>query len=81
MDIPCLVNQSVCVVDCEVIGDALFAAIFQCPAGKAIELRGTEQTVMEPKNPDGVKGIITIPNDITELYYDAEFTYRPLATA
>lgn len=81
MDIPCLVNQSVALVDCEVIDDILYAAIFQCPAGKATELRGTDQTVMEPKNPDGAKGIITIPSDITELYYDAQFTYRPLATA
>jgi hypothetical protein len=81
MDVPCLVNESVVLVDCELVNDVCYAAIFQCPAHKVLDLRGTEQTVMEPKKPDGLKLTITIPTDITELYYDAQFTYRPLATA
>jgi len=80
MDIPCLLNGAVVLVDCELVDDVCYAAIFQCPDTKALDLRGTDQTVMEPKKPDGLKLTITIPNDITELYYDAQFSYRPLAS-
>jgi hypothetical protein len=81
MDIQCLVNDAVVLVDCELVDDVLYAAIFQCPANRVLEIRGSLQSVIEPKNPDGVRAIIEIPNDITELYYDAEFQYRPLAVA
>jgi hypothetical protein len=80
MDIPCLVNELVVLVDCEVVGDVLHAAIFQCPSSLVQELRSTVQTVFEPKVNDGVRAVIEIPSDITELYYDAQFSYRPLAT-
>lgn len=81
MDIPCLVNESVVLVDCEVVDNILYAGIFQCPRHMAIALRGTSQTVQEPKATDGFAAVIEIPPDITELYYDAQFSYRPLATS
>ena len=80
MDIPCLVNESVVLVDCEVKNDVLYAAIFQCPAPLVHDLRGSLQTVFEPKMADGFRAVLEIPQDITELYYDAQFSYRPLAT-
>lgn len=79
MDIPCLLNEEVVLVDCEVEGNIIHAAIFQCRSGTAGELRGSLQTVVEPKNLDGFSAVIEIPTDITELYYDAQFSYRPLA--
>lgn len=79
MDVPCLVNESVVLVDCEVVGDVIHAAIFQCPGPLATKLRGTLQTVFEPKTLNGFSAVIEIPPDITELYYDAQFSYRPLA--
>ena len=80
MDIPCLVNESVVLVDCEVVDGIIHAAIFQCPGSKTGEIRGSLQTVCEPKNLDGFNAVIEIPPDITELYYDAQFSYRPLAS-
>lgn len=80
VDIPCLVNESVVLVDCEVKDDVIYAAIFQCPASLIKEIRGTLQTVFEPKTLDGFNAVIEIPPDITELYYDAQFSYRPLAS-
>lgn len=80
MDIPCLVNESVALVDCEVKDDVLYAAIFQCPGPLVSEIRGSLQTVFEPKTTDGFRAVVEIPQDITELYYDAQFAYRPLVT-
>lgn len=80
MEVPCLVNESVALVDCEVKDDVIYAAIFQCPASLVSEIRGSLQTVFEPKMADGFQAVIEIPQDITELYYDAQFSYRPLAS-
>ena len=79
MDVSCLVNESVVLVDCEVKDDVIYAAIFQCPGSLVSDLRGSLQTVFEPKTTDGFRAVIEIPQDITELYYDAQFSYRPLA--
>ena len=80
VDIPCLVNDSVVLVDCEVKDDVIYAAIFQCPASLVNDLRGSLQTVFEPKMADSFQAVLEIPKDITELYYDAQFSYRPLAS-
>ena len=81
MDIRCLRNQDVVLVDCEVDEDFIYAAIFQCPRRLLEAIRGSHQTVVEPKNASGFRAVIEISADITELYYDAKFPYRPLATA
>ena len=49
--------------------------------GDPNSIRGSHQTVVEPKNASGFRAVIEIPADITELYYDAKFPYRPLVAA
>ena len=81
MDIRCLRNQDVVLVDCEVDDEFIYAAIFQCPRRSLNSIRGSQQTVVEPKNASGFRAVIDIPADITELYYDAKFPYRSLVAA
>ena len=81
MDLPCLRNQEVALVDCDVDDEFIYAAIFQCPRRLLDNIRGSHQTVVEPKNASGFRAVIEIPSNITELYYDAKFPYRPLVAA
>jgi hypothetical protein len=81
MMLPCLRNQEVALIDCEIDDEFIYAGIFQCPRRLINDMRGSTQIVIEPKTADGFRAVIEIPDNITELYYDAKFPYRALATA
>jgi hypothetical protein len=81
MMLPCLVNEDVALTDCEIDDEFIYAGIFQCPRRLLDTIQGSTQIVIEPKTADGFRAVIEIPADITELYYDAKFSYRAMAVA